>query len=60
MIAGVALVGVSFGLPEIAQTAAAGVRDLAWAGMGASLLLAGREVPAAKAATPRSEVMMGC
>lgn len=44
LIAGVVLVGASSGLPEIAQTAAAGVRDVAWAGMGASLLLAGRAV----------------
>ncbi len=42
LIAGVILVAVSSVLPEIAQTAAAGVRDLAFAGMGASLLLARR------------------
>jgi hypothetical protein len=53
LIAGVVLVGVSTGLPEIAQAAAAGVRDLAWAGMGASLLVVGRAAPAA-AQMPRS------
>jgi hypothetical protein len=59
LIAGVVLVGVSSGLPEIMQTVAAGVRDLAWAGMGASLLLAGRAAsPAAQ--VPRSEVPTGC
>jgi hypothetical protein len=59
LIAGVVLVGVSSGLPEIMQTVAAGVRDLAWAGMGASLLLAGRAAsPAAR--MPRSELMTGC
>jgi hypothetical protein len=38
LIAGVILVGVSSVLPAIAQTASAGVRDLAFAGMGAALL----------------------
>jgi hypothetical protein len=59
LIAGVVLVSVSTGLPEIVQAAAAGVRDLAWAGMGASLLVAGRAAPAA-AQDPRSEVRTEC
>lgn len=42
LMAGMVLVAVSSGLPDIAQTASAGLRDLAFAGMGASLLLAGR------------------
>jgi hypothetical protein len=42
LMAGVILVAVSSGLPEASQTAAAGVRDLAFAGMGASLLFARR------------------
>jgi hypothetical protein len=42
LMAGIVLVAVSSGLPDIAQTASAGVRDLAFAGMGASLLLARR------------------
>jgi hypothetical protein len=42
LVAGVILVGASSVLPAIAQTASAGVRDLAFAGMGASLLVAGR------------------
>jgi hypothetical protein len=39
LVAGVILVGVSSVLPAVAQTASAGIRDLAFAGMGASLLL---------------------
>jgi hypothetical protein len=42
LVAGVILVGVSSVLPAIAQTASAGVRDLAFAGMGAALLLPSR------------------
>jgi hypothetical protein len=42
LMAGVVLVAVSSGLPDVAQTASAGVRDFAFAGMGASLLLARR------------------
>jgi hypothetical protein len=42
-MAGVVLVAVSSGLPDIVQTASAGVRDLAIVGMGASLLFARRE-----------------
>jgi hypothetical protein len=42
LMAGVVLVAVSSTLPALAQVAAAGVRDLAFAGMGTSLLLAGR------------------
>jgi hypothetical protein len=45
LIVGVVAVGAASGLPEIAQTAAAGVRDLAFAGMGAALLSARRAVP---------------
>jgi hypothetical protein len=42
LMAGVVLVAVSSALPALAQVAPAGVRDLAFAGMGTSLLLAGR------------------
>jgi hypothetical protein len=42
LMIGVVLVAASSGLPEAAQTVSAGVRDLAFAGMGASLLLACR------------------
>jgi hypothetical protein len=42
LMAGVVLIAVSSGLPDAAQTASAGVRDLAFAGMGASLLVAQR------------------
>jgi hypothetical protein len=42
LIAGVVLVAASSGLPDLAQTASAGVRDLAFAGMGASLLVTRR------------------
>jgi hypothetical protein len=43
LMAGLVLVAVSSGLPDIAQTASTGVRDVAFAGMGASLLFARRE-----------------
>jgi hypothetical protein len=42
LVAGVILVGASSVLPAVAQTASAGVRDLGFAGMGASLLGARR------------------
>jgi hypothetical protein len=42
LVAGVILVAVSSLLPAVAQVVAAGVRDLAFAGMGASMLLARR------------------
>ena len=45
LMVGVVLVAVSSVLPALAQTASAGVRDLAFAGMGTSLLLAGRGRP---------------
>jgi tryptophan-rich sensory protein len=38
LMAGVVLVAASSGLSDVAQTASAGIRDLAFAGMGASLL----------------------
>jgi hypothetical protein len=41
LIAGVVLIAVAAALPAAAQTAAAGVRDLAFAGMGWSLLRRG-------------------
>lgn len=44
LMAGVVLVAVSSGLPDIAQTASAGVRDLGFASMGASLLVTGRRL----------------
>lgn len=40
LVAGVLLVAISSGLPDVVQTAAAGVRDLAFAGMGVALLRA--------------------
>jgi hypothetical protein len=42
LMAGVVLVAASSGLPEAAQTAASGVRDAAFAAMGASALFARR------------------
>jgi hypothetical protein len=42
LMAGVVLVAASSALPAVAQVASAGVRDLAFAGMGTSLLLASR------------------
>jgi hypothetical protein len=42
LMTGVVLVAASSGLPDALQTASAGVRDLAFAGMGASLLHARR------------------
>ena len=42
LMVGAILVAVSSRLPDIAQTASAAVRDLAFGGMGASLLLARR------------------
>jgi hypothetical protein len=42
LMAGVVLVAASSALPAIAQTASAGVRDLAFAGMGSSLIIAGQ------------------
>ena len=43
LMAGVVLVAASSGLPEGAQTAAAGVRDAAFVGMGGSVWVALRE-----------------
>jgi hypothetical protein len=43
LIAGVVLVAVASRLPDAVQTAAAGIRDLAFAGMGAALLNARRK-----------------
>jgi hypothetical protein len=39
LIAGMVVIAVASVLPDLAQTLAAGVRDLAFAGMGAALLL---------------------
>jgi hypothetical protein len=39
LIAGVVLIAVSAGFPRVVQTASAGVRDLAFGGMGAFLLV---------------------
>jgi hypothetical protein len=38
LVVGVVLVSISQGLPEAAQVTAAGIRDLAFAGMGAALI----------------------
>jgi hypothetical protein len=53
LVVGVILVTASSVLPAIAQTASAGVRDLAFAGMGASLLVTRRwqRRPSVKALT---------
>jgi hypothetical protein len=55
LMAGVVLVALSSGLPELVQTTSAGVRDLAFAGMGASLVFhrdgrrrGGRRTPSPK------------
>lgn len=42
LMVGVVLIAASSGLPDVAQTASAGVRDLAFAAMGASLLVTAR------------------
>jgi hypothetical protein len=42
LILGMILMTVATALPDVAQTTAAGVRDLAFAGMGAALLRHGR------------------
>lgn len=42
LMTGAVLLAVSSGLPDFAQTASAGVRDLAFASMGASLLITSR------------------
>jgi hypothetical protein len=39
LMAGMVLIAASSGLPEVARTASAGIRDVAFAGMGASLLI---------------------
>jgi hypothetical protein len=53
LMVGVVLVAVSSALPAVAQVASAGVRDLAFAGMGASLLLVsrGQSVPTVQDST---------
>jgi Ca2+/Na+ antiporter len=54
LMVGVVLVAASSGLPEAAQTVSAGVRDLAFAGMGASLVFPrrGRLRPASSQDVP--------
>lgn len=52
LMAGVVLIAASSPLPDVAQTTAAGVRDLAFAGMGASVLLARRQVSESTAVAP--------
>jgi hypothetical protein len=54
LMAGVVLVAVSSALPALAQVASAGVRDLAFAGMGASLLLVSRREACPGCKTQRS------
>jgi hypothetical protein len=49
LMVGVVLVAASSGLPEAAQTAAAGVRDAAFVGMGASVLFTRGSRPAPRA-----------
>jgi hypothetical protein len=53
LMAGVVLVAATSALPALAQVASAGVRDLAFAGMGMSLVLAGRgrRLPGVRAST---------
>lgn len=47
LMVGMVCIAVSSGLPQLAQTASAGVRDLAFVGMGASLLASPRRSDAA-------------
>ncbi len=47
LMVGMVFIAVSSGLSQLAQTASAGVRDLAFAGMGASLLASPRRSDAA-------------
>lgn len=42
LVGGMVLIAATVGAPDAVRTAAAGVRDLAFVGMGASLLMAGR------------------
>lgn len=42
LVAAMVLLAATAGAPDVVRTAAAGVRDLAFAGMGASLLVSGR------------------
>ena len=42
LVAGMVLMAATVGAPDAIRTAAAGIRDLAFAGMGASLLMSGR------------------
>jgi len=46
LIAGVLLVAISSGFPDVVQTVAAAVRDLAFIGMGAALWRASQRTPA--------------
>lgn len=51
LMAGVVLVAVTQAVPEVAQLAAAGVRDLGFAGMGAAMLRAPTARPRARSQT---------
>jgi len=53
LMAGVVLVAASSGLPDVVQTASAGVRDLAFVGMGMGVLVRGRR----RGASSRAERM---
>jgi hypothetical protein len=48
LIVGMALMAVTAGLPDVTRTLAAGVRDLAFAGMGVSLLRSPRPIQTAR------------
>lgn len=51
LMTGMVLIAASSGLPDVARTASSGIRDVAFAGMGASLLTAHR--PGSR--SPRSD-----
>ena len=53
LIAGMVLMTVTVSLPDATRTLAAGVRDLAFAGMGASLLRSRRPIQTAAAPNAR-------
>jgi hypothetical protein len=52
LIFGMILMVVATALPDVAQTAAAGVRDLAFAGMGAAVLRHAERKRAVPGSTP--------
>jgi hypothetical protein len=53
LIAGGMLIALSSGMPDVARTAAAGIRDLGFAGMGVALLTGHRRTPSPAGAADR-------